>query len=419
MHTGGKPRVAMLGLGYIGLPTAAVIARSGCEVLGVDISPPVVESLQRGEVHIQETDLNELVEEVVRAGRLKASLHVEEADFFVIAVPTPTKGAEHAPDVGLVMAAAESVAPCLRQGNAVIIESTCPVGTTEQVRDRLAQLRPDLSFPEGDRSGDIAIAYCPERVLPGKILSELVSNDRVIGGISPHCSRIARRFYEIFVRGECIPATAREAELTKLVENSFRDVNIAFANELSMVGDALGIDVWNVIALANRHPRVNILQPGPGVGGHCIAVDPWFIVHSAPGTAKLIRAAREVNVDKARHVVERAREMMQGTAGPVAFLGLAFKADIDDFRESPALSVVRELAADFGPRMWVCEPYLADLPSDLAGMGVNLVGLQEAIDESATVILLVDHQEFRAIGRERLAGKSIYDTRGIWRSHGD
>ena len=415
MDTAGKPRVAMIGLGYIGLPTAAVIAASGCRVVGVDISREVVETLNRGQVHIEEADLDELVARVVAEGSLTASLTVPEADVFVIAVPTPTRGAEHAPDVSLVMNAAESIAPALRPGNVVILESTSPVGTTEAMRDRLGALRPDLRMPAaGSGEADISVAYCPERVLPGQIIRELVCNDRVIGGITPECSERAREFYRCFVDGECLIADARVAEMTKLVENSFRDVNIAFANELSIIADQMEIDVWQVIRLANRHPRVNILQPGPGVGGHCIAIDPWFIVHSAKEHARLIRTAREVNLAKTAHVIDRARRLVEQCDGTVACLGLAFKPDIDDFRESPALDVVRALAGEFGDRLMVCEPHMERLPEDLAASGLRLVDFDTALDNCETVILLVDHTQFREVYRPRLAGKILYDTRGAW-----
>lgn len=416
MNSTTQPRVAMIGLGYIGLPTAAVMASAGYRVIGVDISRHVVDTLNRGQIHIQETDLDELVAGVVANGSLTASTDVPEADVFVIAVPTPTRGDEHAPDVSLVMAAARSVAPALRPGNTVILESTSPVGTTEALRDTIGELRPDLRMP-GASAGDIAVAYCPERVLPGQIIRELVSNDRVIGGLTPACGEMARAFYHGFVKGECFASTARVAELTKLVENSFRDVNIAFANELSIISDRLGIDAWEVIRLANRHPRVNILQPGPGVGGHCIAVDPWFIVHSAPDEARLIRTAREVNLAKTDHVINRIRCLLAAVEGPVACLGLAFKPDIDDIRESPAMAVVRELAMDHGARLILCDPNLAALPTDLSEAGVRMSDLDAALDACEAVVLLVDHREFKALDRSRLRGKTVYDTRGAWPSN--
>ncbi|OZA32163.1 MAG: hypothetical protein B7X92_12805 [Novosphingobium sp. 17-62-9] len=272
-----KPDVCVVGLGYIGLPTAAIIARAGCKVLGLDVSQHVVDTINRGEIHIEEVDLDGLVHGVVQRGLLRASTQIEPADVFVIAVPTPfAKDGHHTPDISYVLAAATQVAAVLKAGDTVILESTSPVGTTEQMRDLMAGLRPDLKFPgKTKETPDVSIAYCPERVLPGRILEELTNNDRSIGGITPRCARKALAFYKRFVRGTCVTTDARSAEMTKLVENAYRDVNIAFANELSMVADKMGLDVWEVIRLANRHPRVNILQPGPGVGGHCIAVDPW------------------------------------------------------------------------------------------------------------------------------------------------
>ncbi|MFC4293976.1 UDP-N-acetyl-D-mannosamine dehydrogenase [Novosphingobium tardum] len=408
------PAVAMIGLGYIGLPTAAVVARSGCRVVGIDVSSRVVETINRGRIHIEEADLDALVRDVVARGLLQASLSVVPADVFVIAVPTPT-GEGHAPDIDHVLAAARSIAPVLRKGNLVILESTSPIGTTEKVRDVLALERPDLAFPRpGSDGADVSLAYCPERVLPGHILAELVGNDRVIGGMTPACSAQAREFYKRFVEGDCVVTDCRSAEMTKLVENAFRDVNIAFANELSLLADALDMDVWEVIRLANRHPRVNILQPGPGVGGHCIAVDPWFLVHSAPEQTPLIRTARNVNDGKVGHVVERATAMIEESKGPIACFGLAFKADIDDFRESPALAVAERLADRFGERMLICEPFISELPETLAGRGARLATATQALEQASVALLLVDHSEFRGISAAQLAGKRIYDTRGVW-----
>ncbi|MGB5076460.1 MAG: UDP-N-acetyl-D-mannosamine dehydrogenase, partial [Sphingorhabdus sp.] len=314
-----KPDVCVVGLGYIGLPTAAVIARSGCKVLGVDVNPGVVDTINRGEIHIEEVDLDGLVQGVVARKMLRASTMVERCDVFVIAVPTPFD-ANHAPDISYVLDAATNIASVLKSGDTIILESTSPVGTTDQVRDLVAKLRPDLKIPGVTNDiPDVSIAYCPERVLPGRILEELTNNDRSIGGITPRCARKALTFYKRFVRGECITTDARSAEMTKLVENAFRDVNIAFANELSIVADHMGLDVWEVIRLANRHPRVNILQPGPGVGGHCIAVDPWFIVHGAPEQSPLIRTARQVNDGKVEHVIAQASGIIE--ANPACRIG--------------------------------------------------------------------------------------------------
>ncbi|TKD50006.1 UDP-N-acetyl-D-mannosamine dehydrogenase [Sphingomonas baiyangensis] len=410
-------QVAVLGLGYIGLPTAAVIARSGAQVTGIDVSEQVVATVNSGKVHIEEIDLDGLVSGVVARGNLRASTQIVTADVFVIAVPTPFD-ADHAPNIGYVLQAATNVAAALKRGDLVIVESTCPVGTTEKVRDLLAALRPDLSMPgiEGHAGiADISIAYCPERVLPGRILVELIDNDRVIGGITPRCARKALQFYRRFVRGACVTTTARAAEMTKLTENAFRDVNIAFANELSVVADNLGIDVWEVIRLANRHPRVNILSPGPGVGGHCIAVDPWFLVHGDPANTPLIRTAREVNDAKVAYTIGRAEALIETNPGvPVACLGLAFKANIDDFRESPALAVAAALARRFGERVQVCEPYAAALPAAFDGTGAGLIDIDTALAACPILIVLVDHDVFRSVPLDERRTKQVLDTRGIW-----
>jgi UDP-N-acetyl-D-mannosaminuronic acid dehydrogenase len=410
-----KPDVCVMGLGYIGLPTAAVIARSGCQVLGIDVNAQVVDTINRGEIHIEEVDLDGLVQGVVQRKLLRASTQVEAADVFVIAVPTPF-GDNHVPDISYVLAAATNIAAVLKAGDTVIVESTSPVGTTDRVKDLLAGLRPDLKMPGvSSETPDVAIAYCPERVLPGKILEELISNDRSIGGITPRCARKALSFYKRFVRGECITTDARSAEMTKLVENAFRDVNIAFANELSMVSDEMGLDVWEVIRLANRHPRVNILQPGPGVGGHCIAVDPWFIVHGAPKHTPLIRTAREVNDGKVGHVVDHAAKLISDNPkAKVGLLGLAFKANIDDFRESPAMKVAVALAGRFGQRVKIVEPYAGHLPKAFDGSGAELIDVDSALLDCDILVALVDHDAFKAIPLAERAHKLIYDTRGIW-----
>lgn len=412
-----KPAVCVVGLGYIGLPTAAIVARAGCPVLGLDVSQNVVDTINRGEIHIEEVDLDGLVHGVVQRGLLRAATTIEPADVFVIAVPTPfVKDGLHTPDVSFVLAAATEIAAVLKPGDLVILESTSPVGTTEQIRDLLAGLRPDLRMP--GRTGetpDVAITYCPERVLPGRILEELTNNDRSIGGITPRCARKALAFYKRFVRGECLTTDARSAEMTKLVENAYRDVNIAFANELSMVADRMGLDVWEVIRLANRHPRVNILAPGPGVGGHCIAVDPWFIVHGAPDETALIRTARQVNDAKIHHVIARSIALIEANPGArVACLGLAFKANIDDFRESPARLVGATLARRFGRRIAVVEPHATALPMEFAGTGAMLTDLDDALESCGVLIVLVDHDIFRVVPLAERNGAAVYDTRGIW-----
>ncbi len=406
--------VAMIGLGYIGLPTAAVMARAGLNVRGVDARADIVDTINAGAVHIEERDLDALVKQVVGQGLLSASLEAPVADTYLIAVPTPF-GEDHRPDVSYVMAALDLIAPRVAKGSCVILESTSPIGTTQQLAERLASQRPDLAVPgvcEGE--ADICIAYCPERVLPGKIIAELVANDRVIGGLTPRCSERAAAFYRRFVSGDCLPTQAGAAEMVKLAENSFRDVNIAFANELSLVAEDMDIDVWDVIRLANRHPRVEILQPGPGVGGHCIAVDPWFLVAGAPERTRVIRTAREVNDAKPHHVAARLRAMADSAPDArLALLGLAFKPNIDDFRESPALQIAESLA-DLGPRLLVVEPFADALPGGLADSGAQLVDFATAMKEAELVGVLVDHDAFRNTPPQMHRGKTVYDTRGMW-----
>jgi len=410
-------KVSVVGLGYIGLPTAAVLASRGHYVVGVDVNAKAVETINQGRIHIVEPLLDDMVHKVVHNGFLRATLQPEPADAFILAVPTPFKGA-HRPDVTYVRAAGLSIASVLKKGNLVILESTSPVGTTESLSRWLAQARPDLTFPhqKGEKA-DVQLAYCPERVLPGKILEELTENDRIIGGLSAKATKMAQTLYGTFVKGRLLASNARTAEMAKLTENSFRDVNIAFANELSLICERLGIDVWELISLANHHPRVKILQPGPGVGGHCIAVDPWFIVSSAPREARLIRTAREVNDAKPHHVVAKVRAAVKKKGkGVVACLGLAFKPDIDDLRESPAVEVTALLAQDKKLRLLAVEPHVTALPPALAGRkNVALVPLKEALRRASVVVLLVNHREFYAVPHKALSGKAVIDTRGVWR----
>ena len=408
-------QVAVIGLGYIGLPTAALLASYGWSVCGVDVSQAVVDTVNAGGVHIEERDLDKLVHDAITAQTLVASTTVPSASFYMIAVPTPLAD-NNTPDISYVEAAARAIAPRILPGACVIIESTSPVGTTERVAAIIAQLRPDLVVPRDGFTdeADIALAYCPERVLPGRIVNELVNNDRVIGGVTQACAQRAAVLYNSFVKGDCFVTTARVAETVKLVENSFRDVNIAFANELSMIADVIGVDVWEVIRLANRHPRVNILQPGPGVGGHCIAVDPWFLVAGAPDAARLVRTAREVNDHKAVHTEGKIRALMDAApGGKVALLGLAFKPDIDDFRESPALEIAECLSHTHGDRILVVEPFTEALPSAFAGSGAELVTLDAALRQAEIVVVLVDHTAFKHLTPADLAGKLVFDTRGM------
>jgi UDP-N-acetyl-D-mannosaminuronic acid dehydrogenase len=412
-------KISMIGLGYIGLPTAAVFASRKIEVVGVDVSQSVVDTVNRGEIHIVEPELDMIVSAAVSQGYLRASTQVEEADAFLIAVPTPFKG-DHEPDLSFVKSAALSIAPVLKKGDLVVLESTSPAGTTELLVDWISGVRPDLRFPcEGDSGSDVHVAYCPERVLPGKVLHELVSNDRVIGGISSGCSKRAIELYKIFVEGECFSTDARTAEMCKLTENAFRDVNIAFANELSMICDDLGVDVWELIKLANRHPRVAVLRPGPGVGGHCIAVDPWFIVAKSPEKAKLIRVAREVNNNKPRFVVKQVESAVAAwlethpsqARGDIllACYGLAFKPDIDDFRGSPALCVAEALLRDCGLRTLIVEPKAPTLPDSLNG--AQLVSFSEAQKSADIHVVLVAHSEFLIV--EPPLGM-VVDAVGAW-----
>ena len=415
--------ISVVGLGYIGLPTAAVFASRKKKVIGVDVNQRAVDTINRGEIHIVEPDLDMVVHAAVTEGYLCATTKAEPADAFLIAVPTPFKG-DHEPDLSYIESASKAIAPVLKKGDLVILESTSPVGATEQMAAWLAEARPDLSFPQthGEDS-DIRVAHCPERVLPGHVLRELVQNDRVIGGMTAKCSEAAVRLYKTFVEGECVITNARTAEMCKLTENSFRDVNIAFANELSIICDKLDINVWELIRLANRHPRVNILQPGPGVGGHCIAVDPWFIVSTTPEQARLIRTAREVNDSKPQWVLDKVKLAVaefllanpEKTAKEVtiACFGLAFKPDIDDLRESPAVAIAQQVVAIHPGPVLAVEPNIEELPSKLAGK-LGLSNIEAALAEADVVVLLVDHKEFKEIPASILASHRVVDTRGVW-----
>ncbi|MFT5548681.1 MAG: UDP-N-acetyl-D-mannosaminuronic acid dehydrogenase, partial [Candidatus Azotimanducaceae bacterium] len=388
-------------LGYIGLPTASLLATKGYAVTGVDVSQKVVDTINRGEIHIVEPDLDILVKSAVNSGNLTASLEPVAADVFIIAVPTPFKG-DHVPDLSYIESATRAICPFLKSGNLVILESTSPVGTTDEVVARILT-------EEGKKVGeDIYVAHCPERVLPGRILVELIENDRVIGGVNEESTQQAVDFYEEFVRGDVLATTAKTAEMVKLTENSSRDVQIAFANEVSMICDSESINTWEVIELANRHPRVNILNPGPGVGGHCIAVDPWFIVDRSPEQSRLIRTAREVNDSKPEWVIERVKKYADKFKSPViACLGLAFKADVDDLRESPAFEIVKKLKELNLGELLVCEPNLKEHED------FELCSVDEAIKKADIVLLLVDHKKFRGLKAAELGEKVVIDTRGV------
>ena len=420
----GISTVAVIGLGYIGLPTAAILASQDVTVLGVDTNSRTVDAVNRGDVPFVEPDLATYVAGAVTQGKLSAALAPSPAEAFIVAVPTPFKDGKK-PDLSYVQAAAQAIAPQLRGGELVILESTSPPGATQQMADWILEARPDLSLDGNDNRPTIHVAHCPERVLPGRVMIELVTNDRIVGGLTVEAAERARDLYQIFCQGEILLTDAVTAEMAKLVENSFRDVNIAFANELSVISDNLGIDVWELIRLANHHPRVNILQPGPGVGGHCIAVDPWFIVDAAPEEARLIRAAREVNDAKPQWVIDKVSNAVQGVPHPtIVALGLAFKPNIDDLRESPARAIVARLADELtGATILVVEPHIKELPIELNNRrNVELVTLQHALDRSHVGVLLVDHDAIISDPDLMASDMKIVDTRGSlastanWRS---
>jgi nucleotide sugar dehydrogenase len=409
--------ICVIGLGYIGLPTAATFAAHGIKVTGVDVNQHAVDMINQGKVHIIEPDLDALVRDVVAQGKLSAQTIPTEANAYIVAVPTPFKD-DYQPDLKYIEAASKAIAPFLKKGNLVILESTSPVEATEQMAAWLSEARPDLSFPQQKgEEADILVAHCPERVLPGKVLQELISNDRIIGGMTPSCSKAASELYQIFVKGDCIETNARTAEMCKLTENSFRDVNIAFANELSMICNKLNINVWELISLANRHPRVNILQPGPGVGGHCIAVDPWFIVAKTPEQAQLIRAAREVNDSKPEWVIDQVKikiaDFLQSNPTKtikdvtIACYGLAFKPDIDDLRESPALEITKKLAEQ-GLNILAIEPNIEKLPQTMPD-NVQLKDIEAGL-EADIYVVLVKHKEFKSL---HLNTEKVINTCGL------
>jgi len=408
--------ISVVGLGYVGLPTAATIAARGVNVIGVDIRKEAVERINQGQAHFSEPDLDIILNSVVRSGKLRAVTAPEPADAFMIAVPTPTD-AEHKPDMTLVEAALTNLAPVLKSGDLVIVESTSPVGTTRRATELIKSLRPDLTNPyDAPETSDLMFAYCPERILPGQTVRELIDNARIVGGLDKRSAQRARDLYGIFAKGEIVMATAEEAELSKLTENAYRDVNIAFANELSLVCETLGINVWNVIRMANKHPRVNILAPGPGVGGHCIPVDPWFIHHAVPDKTPLIRTAREVNMAKTHFIAEKIAARAGRFKEPaIAVLGLAYKPDVDDLRESPAVEIAVELAKLKNARILVVEPHIDTLPRELAGKSnVELVGLNEALDRSDVVGILVGHAAFKTMDTARLFERALIDAVGLF-----
>ncbi len=406
-------RVAVIGLGYIGLPTAAILATNGIEVIGVDVNERTVEAVNAGQVPFVEPDLGVHVSGAVSQGHLKASTSTPQAEAYIVAVPTPFKS-DRSADLSYIEAAARGIAPQLQGGELLILESTSPPGATEH----MANYIPDLSLDGSGSRPAILVAHCPERVLPGRVMIELVTNDRIVGGMTEEAADAAKNLYAVFCQGEILTTDAVTAEMAKLVENSYRDVNIAFANELSVISDKLGIDVWELIRLANHHPRVNILQPGPGVGGHCIAVDPWFIVAAAPEESRLIRTAREVNDAKPEWVIEQAKSALAGLpdSAELSVLGLAFKANIDDLRESPAIEIAAHLADSLPERrLNVAEPHIEALPGKLANRrNVEFLSVEESIQRSDVVLVLVDHDAVKEVGPELLEGKVLIDTRGTF-----
>lgn len=413
-------KVSVLGLGYVGLPTAAIIANKGISVIGVDTNVSTVKTINEGNTHIIEPDLEVLVRSAVNSKNLVASIIPEPADAFIIAVPTPFTQKKK-PDLTFLQQAIESIAPVIKGENLIVLESTSPVGTTQRIAKWLSNIRQDIEFSESDNSlkidgKNIYVAHSPERVLPGRVLIELVNNDRVIGGLTKQCGDEAESLYRLFVKGECHVTNAQTAELVKLTENAYRDTNIAFANEISLVCDKLDIDVWDLIKLANRHPRVDILKPGPGVGGHCIAIDPWFIVDAAPEETPLIQASRYVNDNKPAWIVQKILNSVDDNA-TVACLGLTYKSDIDDLRESPSIKIVERLSQHHKGQILVADPNIKSLPDKLCKIfNIEFCNFEDAISRSRIIILLTDHREFIEIDKLILSNKKVFDTRGIWRS---
>ncbi len=411
--------ISVIGLGYIGLPTAALLASKGHDVTGVDIDESIVEIINSGKIHITEPGIADLVKDSVKSKKLKASTSLSKSDVFLIAVPTPfiEKEGKKTPNIQYILNAVESIAPVIKKGDLVILESTSPIGTTDIINEKLSSLRKDISFPcSKNLQADIAIAYCPERVIPGETIKELQANSRVVGGISNNCSKAAKKFYELFVQGDVIETNAKTAEMAKLAENASRDVQIAFANELSMVAHQAEVNIWELIDLINLHPRVNVLQPGPGVGGHCIAVDPWFLISDYPKTSKLMAKAREINDEKINWVTEEVKKLVHKYREEnkhvdkvkVACFGLTYKKDTDDLRESPALKITEELSNDINIEIIAVEPNIN--VSNLKGL--KIYSTEEAFEIAEVSVMLVDHMAFPSTSPT----KYYIDTRGIWSS---
>ncbi len=406
--------LTIIGLGYIGIPTAVFFANNGVKVQGFDINENIVNLLNLGKINIVEPGLEEMVLNAVKAGNLVANTVIKPADAFIISVPTPFKE-NHQPDLKYIESAVKSISTVVKKGDLIVLESTSPVGTTEQVATWLQEYCPELNITGANNKSDVYVAYCPERMIPGNVF-ELVENDRIIGGINPESTQKAIELYSIIAKGELLKTNSRAAEMSKLTENSYRDVNIAFANELSIICDRLNIDVQELIELANHHPRVNILQPGCGVGGHCIAVDPWFIISKTPEQAKLIKQAREVNDYKPQFVIEKVEKAVKDLGidnAKITCFGLAFKPNIDDLRESPALQICKTLAEKFS-NVSAVEPNISVLPKSLEDKGVKLVSLEDGLN-SDVLVMLVEHKEFKNVKFNKSDLQKLIDTRGIWK----
>jgi UDP-N-acetyl-D-mannosaminuronic acid dehydrogenase len=408
--------ICLLGLGYIGLPTGSMFALAGNDVIGVDPSPRVQSALRSGLASIDEPELQTLVTAAIKSGRLRVQTRPEPADAFIIAVPTPFDPTTNQADLHFVEQAARDILPFVRRGNLVVLESTVPPGTT---RDVLAPILAESGLLPGR---DMCLAHCPERVLPGRILVELEQNDRLAGGLTPGCAAKAAELYSAFVKGAIMRTNATTAEMVKVMENTFRDVNVALANEFALVAERIGVDVWEAIRLANHHPRVNILRPGPGVGGHCVAVDPWFLVAAAPDQARLSRAARDVNDAMPEHVLARLATLA-APPGPIALLGVTYKAEVDDIRESPARRVA-ELAVERGYDVRLCDPHVK---ADTPGLPAPLMPLEQAIRDAQAIVLLVDHRAFQDLDLDLVAAlvgqRRVLDARNAldrpaWQAHG-
>lgn len=407
--------LTLIGLGYIGLPTAVLFAEAGLKVYGYDINPKIIDSVNKGVAHFSEPELDVLLKKNCDNGLFSASSTITASDAYIIAVPTPMLQ-DKSPDLSYVVQAIDTIAPLLKPNDLVIIESTIPVGTCEKMAYLIHNLRTDLR-PAGvfDDKINIHIAHCPERVLPGRIIHELIHNDRIIGGITRRCTQKAIELYQIAVKGECHGTYANIAETVKLTENAFRDVNIAFANELSIMCDNAGVNVHDVIRFANKHPRVNILSPGPGVGGHCIAIDPWFLIASDPQNARLMRTAREVNDNKPHHIVDKIIQTAARIKNPVIHcLGLTYKADVDDVRESPSVEIVQHLIHHKCGDLIVSDPLLQELPDSLKGENITFVDFEAGIKKADIIVLLTDHSIFKHIDRMQIMQKIVIDTRGLW-----